>query len=120
MRTLEQATRNLGDLGLQDVDVMLIHWSMADCGVMRETWRAMETVQRLGMAKAIGVSNYCPNALQCILPNATIVPAINQVKYHVGMASNIAPLTAYCAARGITVQAYSPLGDGGMYHSDEL
>ena len=52
-RTLEQAAHNLADLALNYVDVMLVHWSVADCGVMRETWRAMEQVYRLGMAKAV-------------------------------------------------------------------
>ena len=47
-RTLEQAAHNLGDLGLEYVDVMLVHWSMSDCVVMQETWRAMEEVHRLG------------------------------------------------------------------------
>ena len=119
-RTLEQAAHNLGDLGLEYVDVMLVHWSMSDCVVMQETWRAMEEVHRLGWAKAIGVSNYCPNTLQCILSKAKIVPAINQVLYHVGMEAPIAPLNEFSGPHDIKVQAYSPLGSGGKHHSNDL
>ena len=121
-RTLEQAAHNLGDLGLGFVDLMLVHWSSAECETMREIWRAMETVQELGWARAVGVSNYCPATLDCILPMAKVVPAVNQVKYHLGMdgAGDPGGIKSYCGARGITLQAYSPLGSGGKQHDSSL
>ena len=88
---------------------------------MREIWRAMETVQELGWSRAIGVSNFCPNTLECILPTAKVVPAVNQVKYHAGLESpDPGGIKSYCDKHGITLQAYSPLGGGGKGHSDEL
>lgn len=119
-RTLEQAAHNLAELKLEYVDLMLVHWSSPTCEVMKEVWRAMETVHELGWARAVGVSNYCPRTLDCILPGAKVVPAVNQVKYHAGMGADPGGIKAYCAARGIQLQAYSPLGGGGKDHSNEL
>ena len=120
-RTLEQAARNLGDLApLESVDLMLVHWSSPTCAVMQEIWRAMETVHRLGWARAVGVSNYCPRTLSCILQTAKVVPAVNQVKLHVGMGPDPGGVKSFCAAHGITLQAYSPLGAGGKAHTSEL
>merc|ERR1712226_873297 len=65
-----------------------------------------------GKAKAIGVSNYCVSSLKCIAQTATVTPAVNQVKFHVGMGTDPTGLKSYCDSKGIHVQAYSPLGDG--------
>jgi diketogulonate reductase-like aldo/keto reductase len=100
---------------------MLVHWSHPDCEVMRETWRAMEQVYTLGWARSVGVSNYCPSTLQCILETAKVVPAVNQVKYHAGLeGADPGGVKSFCDAHGIALQAYSPLGGGGKDHSMEL
>ena len=119
-RTLEQAAHNLADLRVAYVDLLLVHWSAPSCDVMRETWRAMEEAHRRGWARAIGVSNYCPRTLQCLLPVATVRPAVNQVKLHVGMGADPGGVRDFCGAHGVVVQAYSPLGAGGKSHSTEL
>lgn len=120
-RTLEQAAHNLGDLGVDHVDLLLVHWSSPTCEVIQEVWRAMETVHDLGWARAVGVSNFCPRTLDCLLAKARITPAVNQVKYHVGIdGSDPGGIKAYCDAKGIKLQAYSPLGGGGKAHSSEL
>ena len=62
-----------------------------------------------GKARAIGVSNFCPSDLACILETATVVPAINQVLFHVGMGSDPRGVVSYNAALGITTMAYEPL-----------
>ena len=120
-RTIEQAAHNLADLRVGYVDLMLVHWSSESCAVMSEIWRGMEFAYQQGWARAIGVSNYCPNTLSCILDMATVKPAVNQVKYHAGMNSaQLAELKTYTDAHDIVLQAYSPLGSMGKYHSAEL
>ena len=65
-----------------------------------------------GKAKAIGVSNYCVSCFDCLLnqPGVTVVPAVNQVQYHVGMGDDPHGLLSFCAKKGIVIQAYSPVG----------
>lgn len=120
-RTLEQVAHNLGDLELEYADLILVHWSSPTCEVMREVWRGMEQAAKLGWVRSIGVSNYCPRTLDCILETATIVPAVNQVKYHAGLdGADPGKIKSYCEAHGIQLQAYSPLGGGGKAHTMEL
>jgi len=118
--TVKYLQQDLDQLGLKYVDLVLIHFpptgNVAHCGAMKEAWRAMEDFYKAGKARAIGVSNYCISSFECILPSATVVPAVNQVEYHVGMGVDPAGLKSYCDSKGIVLQAYSPLGDG----TDEL
>jgi diketogulonate reductase-like aldo/keto reductase len=121
--TLEQA---LQQLGLEYVDMMLVHYPATWKGVggkeMRQAeWKAMEAFYKAGKARAIGVSHYCDNHIQDILDVATVTPMINQVQYHVGMG---APSTSGLNAtdmpvpstpaqqpsyKGVTYQSFSPL-----------
>ncbi|RLN35089.1 aldose reductase [Panicum miliaceum] len=71
-------------------------------------WQAMEECQRLGLARAIGVSNFTTKHLDKTLPFATITPAVNQVE--VNPVCQQHKLRAYCAEKGIHIQAFSPLG----------
>lgn len=107
---------NLDQLGLDYVDLVLVHYEpmfpFGKCKSMQEQWSAMEEFYKAGHAKAIGVSNYCPSSLDCIAKTATVTPAVNQVKFHVGMGTDPIGLKSYCDAHNIHVQAYSPLGDG--------
>ena len=79
---------------------------------MQESWRAMEAFYAAKKARAIGVSNYCQSSFECILQTATVVPTVNQIQYHVGMGTDSEGLVSYCRSKNVTVQAYSPLGDG--------
>merc|ERR1712203_1317993 len=65
-----------------------------------------------GKAKAIGVSNYCPSSLECIMQTATVTPAVNQVQYHVAMGVDPISVKSTSEKYGIHLQAYSPLGNG--------
>lgn len=105
---------DLSQLGLEFVDLMLLHYPTRsnNCEVMREHWRAAEDFYKAGKAKAIGVSNYCSYSLDCILETATVVPAVNQLKLHVGMGPDPAGLKTYGESKGIVHMAYSPLGSG--------
>ena len=79
---------------------------------MQEAWRAMEDFLAAKRTRAIGVSNYCQSTIDCLLAKARVVPAVNQVMWHVGMGPDPIGLRSYCALKNITLQAYSPLGDG--------
>ena len=112
----QEMNANLRDLQTPFVDLMLVHWPPKDgnCEIIRETWRAMEDFLEAGKARAIGVSNFCPSSLDCLLKTAKVVPAVNQVAYHVGIVGGPDPggIKSYCDAHGIVLQAYSPLAVG--------
>jgi len=115
-KTTNDLNDNLDQLGLSYVDLVLLHYppmgNTAHCSAMQEQWRAMEAFYAAGKARAIGVSNYCPSSFECILSKATVVPAVNQVQYHIGMSNDPSGIASYCRSKNVTLQAYSPLGDG--------
>ncbi len=76
---LNACDRSLRALGLDYVDLYLIHWPRSDRRV--ETWRALERILDEGKARAIGVSNYLPRHLDETIANASVVPAIDQVEF---------------------------------------
>ena len=120
--TINQLKQCLDDLKVSQLDVVLVHWPPKTCKASQEAWRAMEAFYAAGKARAIGVSNYAPSDLDCLLRTATVVPALNQVLYHVGMGTDLDGLLSYQASRNITVQAFSPLGGGstGKPRTNEL
>lgn len=116
--TYDDVTRymqaDLEQLGLDHVDLMLLHYPPTgqNCKAIQEHWRAAEDFYKAGKAKAIGVSNYCQPSLDCLLASAEVVPAVNQLQFHVGMGSDPAGLKTYTESKGILHMAYSPLGSG--------
>jgi len=107
---------NLDQLGLEYVDLVLVHYPpftfFNPCSKMQAQWKAMEAFYKAGKAKAIGVSNYCISSLKCLEKTQTVVPAVNQVQYHIGDGPDPAGLKSYSDSKGIVTQAYSPLGNG--------
>ncbi len=111
---------SLERLGLDYVDLYLIHWPSAlfrkdnpdSPALRRETWRAMEEIQQSGRAKAIGVSNYAINHLQEMDTYARIPPAVNQIELHPFWFRR--DLMEFCQERGIVVESYSPLARARM------
>ena len=106
---------DLKQLQLGMVDLMLLHFPPVEvlgdrCHAMQEQWRALEDFYKAKKARAIGVSNYCQADLECLLQTATIVPAVNQILFHVGMGTDPRSLKSYCVSKGIQAQSYSPLG----------
>jgi diketogulonate reductase-like aldo/keto reductase len=112
--TAKDLDANMQLLGLAQVDLVLLHFPpmTQSCAAMQEAWRAMEDFLAAKRTRAIGVSNYCPATIDCLLAKARVVPAVNQVMWHVGMGADPIGLRSYCALKNITLQAYSPLGDG--------
>ncbi len=108
---------SLQQLGLDYVDLMLVHfpaaWSGQGGKMLRlEEWRAMEAFQKSGKAKAIGVSHYCRRHLEDILSINTVPIAVNQVQYHIGMGMegpNATDDKQFCDEHGITYESFSPL-----------
>ncbi|QRN95022.1 aldo/keto reductase [Archangium violaceum] len=106
--TLRACERSLKDLGLEYVDLYLVHWPVP--GRRLESWRALEQLLSDGKCRAIGVSNFLEHHLDELLGRAKVVPAVNQVEQHPFLYQP--SLLRYCADKGIAVEAYSPLTKG--------
>ena len=101
---------SLGKLGLEYVDLYLIHWPQPRRGRYAETWRALERIAGEGRARAIGVSNFHAPHLRTVISEGTVVPAVNQIELHPRLPQ--AELRALHAEHGIATEAWSPLGQG--------
>ncbi|MDX2706385.1 aldo/keto reductase [Streptomyces sp. PA03-6a] len=101
---------SLDKLGLDHVDLYLIHWPTPARGLYGETWRALEKIHADGRARAIGVSNFPVAQLQHLLDEGGVVPALNQIELHPNLPQS--ELRAFHAGHGIATEAWSPLGQG--------
>ncbi|WP_427007481.1 aldo/keto reductase [Pseudarthrobacter sp. H2] len=108
--TLRAFDTTISNLGLEYVDLYLIHWPCAARGLYTESYRAMETLYREGKVRAIGVSNFQPAHLDHLLESAEVVPAVNQVELHPWLQQE--ELRSLHRKLGITTEAWSPLGRG--------
>ncbi len=98
---------SLNKLGLEYLDLYLIHWPKTD--TRAESWRALQEIHKSGRAKAIGVSNYTVKHLEELLASSDIVPAVNQVEFHPFIYNEQKELVEFCHKHGIVFEAYSPL-----------
>ena len=98
---------SLGKLGLEYVDLYLIHWPVPSQDKYVETWRALEKIAAEGRAKAIGVSNFQPEHLRRLVEETGTVPAVNQIELHPRLQQ--AELRAADAEYGVVTEAWSPL-----------
>ena len=103
-------------LGTDYLDLFLVHWPIT--GKIVSAWQAMERVFRSGRVKAIGVSNHMVPHLEELLASAEIVPTVNQIEFTPYLQSR--PLLEFCRARGIQVEAWSPLMQGGPLLQDSV
>ena len=108
--TLRAFDASLELLGMDYVDLYLIHWPAAARGKYVDTWRALESLKADGRARSIGVSNFTEAHLGHLLESATEKPVINQVELHPFLQQN--PLRAFDASHGILTEAWSPLARG--------
>lgn len=115
-QVLSACDNTLKDLGLEYVDLYLIHWPAVAKNyenwedVNAETWRAMEEIYRSGKTRAIGVSNFLPEHLSALLKTAEIVPMVNQIEFRPGYPQT--ECAEWCLERGIVPEAWRPLGAG--------
>lgn len=107
---------SLERLGLDYVDLYLIHWPVA--GKYKDSWKAMEEIYESGRAKAIGLSNFHQHHLDDILADAKVKPVIDQVELHPTLTQE--PLREYLASKDVAVEAWSPLGQGKILQNPKL
>lgn len=108
--TLQAFETSLEKLGLDYLDLYLIHWPVA--GKYKDTWKALEKLYKDGRVRAIGVSNFHVHHLKDLLVDAEIKPMVNQVEYHPHLAQT--ELLEFCKAEGIQMEAWSPLKQGEL------
>jgi 2,5-diketo-D-gluconate reductase A len=101
---------SLGKLGIDTVDLYLIHWPLPKRDRYVETWKALEKIYADGRARAIGVSNFTERHLNRLFQESGVVPALNQVELHPKLPQE--ELRSFHASHGITTEAWSPIGQG--------
>ena len=103
---------SLSELGLDYVDLYLIHWPLPKRDNYVDTWRALEKLHADGRVRAVGVSNFQVPHLRRLLDETEIVPAVNQVELHPNLQQ--AALREFHAEHGIVTEAWSPLAQGAL------
>jgi len=101
---------SLGKLGLDSVDLYLIHWPRPDQDRYVESWQTLAQLRDEGLTRSIGVSNFHEPHLQRLLDETDVVPAVNQIELHPAFAQR--PLRAFGTEHGIHTEAWGPLGQG--------
>ncbi|MES2171179.1 MAG: aldo/keto reductase [Actinomycetota bacterium] len=109
---------SLAKLGLDHVDLYLIHWPTPARGLYVESWQALEEFAAEGLSRSIGVSNFLPEHLDRLESEATVVPAINQIEIHPLLQQR--DVETYSRAHGVQVEAWSPIARGALVESSEV
>jgi 2,5-diketo-D-gluconate reductase A len=109
-RAMRAFDGSLAELGLEYVDLYLIHWPVPAKDLYVETWQALESIYADGRARAIGVSNFTREHLQRVMAETGTVPAVNQVELHPGFPQQA--LMAFHAEHGIVTESWAPIGQG--------
>ena len=103
--------QSLGDLGLEYLDLFLVHWPLPGIDVdYVETWKAMEEIYASGRCRAIGVSNFQAHHLRRLFSQAQVRPAVNQIEVHPYLTQE--ELRAFDADHEIVTEAWSPIAQG--------
>jgi diketogulonate reductase-like aldo/keto reductase len=108
--TLKAFEDSLNRLGLEYLDLYLIHWPGKDKYL--ETWRALEKLYKDGKVKSIGVSNFHIHHLENLLANSEVKPVVNQIELHPLLTQ--VEIRDYCAKHEIKIESWSPLGRGNL------
>lgn len=106
--TLAAFDTSLSRLGLDYVDLYLVHWPLQDPDTRLRTWDAMEKIAESGRAKAVGVCNFEPHHLQELVDRGGLLPAVDQVELHPHLPQQA--IRDFAALHGIAVESWSPLG----------
>lgn len=110
--TIKGFHESLTNLGLDHVDVYLIHWPLPRVDKYVESWRAMIELRDQGLVRSIGVSNFTETHLRRVIDETGVVPALNQVEMHPYFPQ--AALRAVHAELGIVTESWSPMGRGEL------
>ena len=116
--TLKAFEGSLERLGLDYLDLYLIHWPQPMYDQYIETWKAIEKLYGEKRMRAIGVSNFEPEHLERLFSETDVVPAVNQIEFHPCLTQ--AALLDFCRKHSIAVEAWSPLMQGGEVLRNEL
>lgn len=116
--TLAAAERSLEALGLDRVDLYLIHWPLPAAGLYMETWRALEELKADGRVRSIGVSNFRVEELERLRSEADQQPTINQVELHPYLQQ--AELRAWHAEHAVATEAWSPIAQGAVLGDETI
>lgn len=112
--TLEACNRSIERLGMDYLDIYLIHWPRRKEGdtdwkqVDLDTWKAMTELKEQGKIKALGLSNFLPHHMRNLLENSEELPVVDQLELHPGYSQEKA--LSYCFENKVLPQAWSPLG----------
>lgn len=109
---------SLDALGLEYVDLYLIHWPLHDKGIFPSVWKSFTEIAASGRARSIGVSNFQVEHLKRVVDETGVTPAVNQVELHVDFQQR--ELRAFHAEHGIATEAWYPLGGGTISDAPEL
>lgn len=116
--TLTAAKRSLANLGLEYLDLYLIHWPAPQRDLYLESWRAMEKLKQDGLVRSIGVCNFHAEHLERIMENSAETPVMNQVELHPWLSQ--VPLKDFHDSHNIVTQAWSPLARGQILEEPAL
>lgn len=109
-RALRAFDKSLERLGLDHVDLYLIHWPCPQQELYLESWKALIRLREDGRARSIGVSNFAPEHLDRLIQETGVVPAVNQIELHPRFQQK--SLRSANAAAGVLTESWSPLGQG--------
>jgi len=113
--TLAAYDSSLEKLGLDYLDLYLIHWPGLDTNYI-EAYKALEKVYQDGRVRSIGVSNFHVHHLEHLLKETTVIPVINQIEFHPYLTQE--EVREYCKEHGIQVEAWSPLMNGSLLEEE--
>jgi diketogulonate reductase-like aldo/keto reductase len=116
--TIASLTGSLERLGVDHVDLYLIHWPNPSRDRFVDTWRAMIELRSRGLARSIGVSNFTEEFLTRLRDETGVLPAVNQIELHPYFPQT--ELVAFHEANGIVTEAWSPLGKAAKPHENEV
>lgn len=116
--TRQALEQSLERLGLDHLDLYLIHWPVPSKDRYVETWEVLQELRAEGLTRAVGVSNFQVHHLERVIDEVGVVPDLNQIELHPELPQ--AELRAFHAERGIATEAWSPLAAGQLVEHPTL
>jgi 2,5-diketo-D-gluconate reductase A len=116
--TLSACEKSLERLGMDHLDLYLIHWPVPSEDRYLDTWRAFERIRGEGKSRSIGVSNFRVEDLERLRHEAEMLPTVNQIELHPDLQQ--AELRAWHADHGVATEAWSPLAQGALLGSETI